>query len=43
MAQQGVEKKGLKNHELARTGRMAAYGGCKFKFLVKIDKLELTM
>jgi hypothetical protein len=27
MAQQLVEKKGLKNHELARTGRMALYGG----------------
>lgn len=27
MAQQLVEKKGLKNHELARTGRMAFYGG----------------
>jgi len=29
MAQQLVEKKGLKNHELARTGRMALYGGGK--------------
>jgi protein Mpv17 len=27
MAQQIVEKRGLKNHELARTGRMAFYGG----------------
>jgi protein Mpv17 len=27
MAQQLVEKKGLKNHELVRTGRMALYGG----------------
>jgi protein Mpv17 len=27
MAQQLVEKKGFKNHELARTGRMALYGG----------------
>jgi protein Mpv17 len=27
MAQQGVERRGLKNHELARTGRMALYGG----------------
>jgi hypothetical protein len=27
MAQQLVEKKGWKNHELARTGRMALYGG----------------
>ncbi|TVY19501.1 Protein sym-1 [Lachnellula arida] len=30
MAQQLVEKKGLKNHELARTGRMALYGGAIF-------------
>lgn len=29
-AQQLVEKKGLKNHDVARTGRMALYGGCKF-------------
>jgi protein Mpv17 len=27
MAQQLVEKKGFDNHELARTGRMAFYGG----------------
>ena len=27
MAQQLVEKKGIQNHELARTGRMALYGG----------------
>ncbi|KAK4574365.1 Protein required for ethanol metabolism [Recurvomyces mirabilis] len=30
MAQQLVEKKGWGNHELARTGRMALYGGCVF-------------
>ncbi|KAH8594631.1 sym-1 [Bisporella sp. PMI_857] len=30
MAQQLVEKKGLKNHEYARTGRMALYGGAIF-------------
>jgi protein Mpv17 len=30
MAQQLVEKKGWKNQELARTGRMALYGGGKF-------------
>ncbi|KAK5109699.1 Protein required for ethanol metabolism [Meristemomyces frigidus] len=30
MAQQLVEKKGWTNHELARTGRMALYGGCVF-------------
>ncbi|PQE32527.1 sym-1 protein [Rutstroemia sp. NJR-2017a WRK4] len=30
MAQQLVEKKGIKGHELARTGRMAFYGGCIF-------------
>lgn len=27
MAQQLVEKKGWNNHELARSGRMALYGG----------------
>jgi hypothetical protein len=27
MAQQLVEKKGLRNHDLARSGRMALYGG----------------
>jgi len=30
MAQQAVEKRGLKNHDLARTGRMALYGGAIF-------------
>jgi protein Mpv17 len=30
MAQQLVEKKGIKNHDLARTGRMVFYGGCIF-------------
>ncbi|RDL33601.1 Uncharacterized protein BP5553_07969 [Venustampulla echinocandica] len=30
MAQQLVEKKGWKNHELARSGRMALYGGAIF-------------
>ncbi|KAK8196051.1 Protein required for ethanol metabolism [Zalaria obscura] len=30
MAQQGVEGRGLKQHDLARTGRMAFYGGCIF-------------
>lgn len=34
MAQQLVEKKGWKNHELARTGRMALYGGGKYSFAV---------
>jgi hypothetical protein len=29
MAQQLVEKRGFKNHDLARTGRMALYGGGK--------------
>ena len=28
MAQQGVEKVGVDKHNLARTGRMALYGGC---------------
>jgi hypothetical protein len=27
MAQQLVEKKGFQNHQLARTARMALYGG----------------
>ena len=30
MAQQGVEGKGIDEHSLARTGRMALYGGCVF-------------
>lgn len=30
MAQQGVEGKGMKKHEWARTGRMALYGGAIF-------------
>ncbi|RVX68544.1 Protein sym-1 [Exophiala mesophila] len=30
LAQQAVEKKGFRNHEVARTGRMALYGGCVF-------------
>lgn len=30
MAQQGVEQVGLDKHNLARTGRMALYGGCVF-------------
>lgn len=30
MAQQLVEKKGFKNHDLSRTGRMVFYGGCIF-------------
>jgi hypothetical protein len=30
LAQQAVEKKGFKNHDLIRTGRMAAYGGCEW-------------
>jgi protein Mpv17 len=28
-AQQLVEKKGVKDHDLTRTGRMALYGGCE--------------
>ncbi|KAF2424951.1 hypothetical protein EJ08DRAFT_689476 [Tothia fuscella] len=30
MAQQGVERRGLKKHDLYRTGRMALYGGAIF-------------
>lgn len=29
-AQQLVEKKGIKAHDLTRTGRMALYGGCEY-------------
>lgn len=29
MAQQLVEKVGVEKHSLARTGRMALYGGCE--------------
>lgn len=39
MAQQLVEKKGWENHEVARTGRMALYGGGKqspFCFLFSV-------
>ena len=32
MAQQGVEQVGLDKHNLARTGRMALYGGCTSLF-----------
>lgn len=37
MAQQAVEKKGLKNHEFARTGRMALYGGGRFNPTLLLD------
>ena len=30
MAQQIVEKRGIQSHNMARTARMAAYGGCVF-------------
>jgi hypothetical protein len=41
MAQQLVEKKGLKNHEFARTGRMAFYGGGMSKLQqVPFNQLE---
>jgi len=33
MAQQLVEKRGLKNQDLARTGRMTLYGGGMFYFI----------
>lgn len=29
IAQQAVDKKGIEKHDLARTGRMALYGGGK--------------
>ncbi|KAK4939873.1 Protein required for ethanol metabolism [Elasticomyces elasticus] len=30
LAQQAVEKKGFRNHDVTRTGRMVLYGGCVF-------------
>lgn len=30
MAQHAIERKGWRNHEFGRTGRMAFYGGCVF-------------
>ncbi|KAL6705931.1 Protein required for ethanol metabolism [Coniothyrium glycines] len=50
MAQQGVEQRGLDKHDLARTGRMAAYGGIIFgpaatkwyEFLVRRVNLPST-
>jgi hypothetical protein len=41
-AQQLVEKKGLKNHDVARTGRMALYGGCKFFTFILLPKPTIT-
>jgi hypothetical protein len=41
MAQQLVEKKGWKNHEIARTGRMALYGGGKSPIVFLILILAL--
>jgi protein Mpv17 len=35
LAQQLVEKKGWEKHELARTGRMALYGGGEFWILFR--------
>ncbi|KEF51407.1 uncharacterized protein A1O9_12556 [Exophiala aquamarina CBS 119918] len=29
LAQQAVERKGFRNHDAARTGRMVLYGGCE--------------
>lgn len=36
MAQQLVEKRGIKNHDLARSGRMALYGGGKILSFVDV-------
>lgn len=33
IAQQAVEKRGAKNHDMARTGRMALYGGSASPFI----------
>jgi protein Mpv17 len=42
MAQQVVEKKGLQNHELARTGRMALYGtGISLKLTIYPNFIDL--
>lgn len=34
LAQQAIEKRGLRNHDLLRTGRLALYGGCVFAPIV---------
>lgn len=36
MAQQLVEKRGFKNHDIARSGRMALYGGGKVLSFVDV-------
>lgn len=43
LAQQGVEKVGIKNHSLARTGRMAVYGGGVMRRQTPRPVAELTM
>ena len=37
MAQQGVEQVGLKNHDLARSARMALYGGGVYPLTIDLD------
>jgi protein Mpv17 len=37
MAQQGVEQVGLKNHDLARSARMALYGGGTYPLTPGLD------
>lgn len=40
LAQQGVEKKGLRNHDWLRTGRLSFYGGCVFAPLVTVSSVD---
>jgi protein Mpv17 len=37
MAQQLVEKRGLKHHDMSRTGRMALYGGGEFYSVPNVE------
>jgi len=38
LAQQAVERKGVEKHNLMRTARMAAYGGCKSTSIINSEK-----
>ncbi|KAH8107168.1 hypothetical protein BXZ70DRAFT_916685 [Cristinia sonorae] len=45
IAQQAIERKGWKNHDLARTARLGFYGGCMFgplltKWLQTLNRLQ---
>jgi hypothetical protein len=43
MAQQLVERKGLQNHELVRTGRMALYGGGELSVLCDLSMAAMRL